>query len=326
MLAPLFFNLIYGSFCNTCIFTTMSQLTDTLVMVAPTDFAFNEQTAANNEFQNRPALPLADLRAQVRAEFNEAVRRLRGAGVQVLVLEKPEGLPAMPDAIFPNNWFGMLATGRAFVYKMASQNRRAETQQWPALQALLTANGHQTAEVIYLDAAADAVLEGTGSLILDRVERIAYAALSERTDPAALAGWAAKAGYRQVISFNTQSSKGLPIYHTNVLMSIGQGVAVVCLEAIPDLADREYLCKHLEARHEVIDLTLAQTESHFCANILQVKGAGGPITVLSQRAHDGYTPAQRARLEAYGPLLALPIPTIEDVGGGSARCMLAEVF
>jgi hypothetical protein len=304
----------------------MSQITHTLVMVAPTDFAFNEETAANNEFQNRPDAPLDALRITVRAEFDEAVRRLRAVGVQVLVLEKPDGLPTMPDAVFPNNWFATEPDGTAYIFKMASQNRQAETRQWPALHALLSANGHAPTALVRLDDAAAPVLEGTGSLILDRVEKIAYASLSERTTEEALAAWAAQAGYREVVAFNTRSSTGLPIYHTNVMMSICQGFAVVCLDCIPDAAERERVLTKLAARHEVIELTLEQTETAFCANILQVQGTDGPVTVMSQSAFEGFSPAQRARIEAYGLMLPVPIPTIERVGGGSARCMMAEVF
>ena len=303
-----------------------AQLTDTLLMVIPADFAFNEETAANNEFQNRPDGLLHDLRQAVRAEFAGAVRVLRQAGVSVLVLPKQEGLPDMPDAVFPNNWFATEPDGTAFIFRMASANRQAETQQWPALELLLASEGRPAASLVRLDDPAAAVLEGTGSLILDRVERVAYAALSERTEPAALEAWAQAAGYREVASFSTKSRNGKPFYHTNVMLAIAEGFAAVCLECIPNPAERENVRARLAARHEVIELTAQQTEESFCANILQVKGSNGPVTVMSQTAYDGFTPAQRAMMERYGRLLPVSIPTIEKVGGGSARCMMAEVF
>jgi hypothetical protein len=170
------------------------------------------------------------------------------------------------------------------------------------------------------------VLEGTGSLILDRVEKIAYASLSERTERIALANWAVKAGYREVVMFDTRSRGGLPFYHTNVVMSITQDFAVICLDCIPDAAQRAHVKEKLATRHEVIELTLEQTEESFCANILQVQGTDGPVTVMSQTAYNGFTPSQLARMEAYSRLLPVAIPTIELVGGGSARCMMAEVF
>ena len=302
------------------------QLTDTILMVPPTDFAFNEETAANNEFQNRIEAPAEALRRTVRAEFDAAVGLLRGAGVNVLVLEKPAGLPELPDAVFPNNWFATEADGSAYIFKMASRNRQAETLQWPALEGLLAQAGRQPLQLIRMDDAAAPVLEGTGSLILDRVGRVAYAALSERTDAASLAQWAQAAGYAEVVSFGTRSRNGKPFYHTNVMLAIAEGFAAVCLECIADPAERAHVRAKLAERHEVIELTARQTEESFCANILQVRGAAGPVTVMSQTAYEGFTPAQRAAMEAYGPLLPLPIPTIERVGGGSARCMMAEVF
>lgn len=304
----------------------MSQLTHTLLMVAPVDFAFNEETAANNEFQNRPEAPLDALRATVRAEFTEAVRLLRQAGVSVLVVEKPADLPAMPDAVFPNNWFATEPDGSVFLFRMASANRRVETLQWPTVEHLLAAEGLPPSRLVRLDGDQDPVLEGTGSLILDRVERVAYAAISERTEAAALGRWAQEAGYREVVSFRTASRTGKPFYHTNVMLSIAEGFAVVCLGCIPDAAEREQVRSKLAARHEVIDLTADQTEESFCANILQVRGSDGPVTVMSQTAYEGFRPDQIAVMERYGRILPLPIPTIEKVGGGSARCMLAEVF
>lgn len=302
------------------------QLTDTILMVPPTDFAFNEETAANNEFQNRIEAPTDALRRTVRAEFDQAVALLRGAGVSVLVLEKPAGLPELPDAVFPNNWFATEADGSAYIFKMASRNRQAETLQWPALEALLADQGRTPLQVVRLDDAAAPVLEGTGSLILDRVGRVAYAALSERTEAAALQTWAAQAGYNEVVTFQTRSRNGKPFYHTNVMLAIAEGFAAVCLECIPDEADRAHVRAKLANRHTVIELTAQQTEEAFCANILQVRGSQGPVTVMSQTAYEGFTPAQRTAMEAFGPLLPLPIPTIEKVGGGSARCMMAEVF
>jgi hypothetical protein len=304
----------------------MAQLTDTLVMVAPTDFAFNVQTAPNNEFQHQPSEAPEALRHAVRQEFDAAVALLQEAGVTVLVLEKPPGLPQLPDAVFPNNWFATLADGTVFICKMASANRQAEALQWPALQALLTKHGRQPKSLIYLDGPDAPVLEGTGSLILDRTAKVAYAALSERTTAEALSAWQKHSGYPTAISFKSRSRAGKPFYHTNVLMAIAEKFAVICLEALPDAKERTRVSKALSANHEVIELSLAQTEENFCANILQVSGGQGPLTVMSQTAYSGFTPAQIARIEHYGPILALNIPTIERVGGGSARCMLAEVF
>ena len=301
-----------------------TQITDTLVMVAPTHFGFNEETAADNEFQHRPKDGAA-IRQKAQAEFDAAVAKLRDNGVRVVVLPVTPGLPPLPDAIFPNNWFGT-EDGVAYIFPMASANRAAEVAQWPTLQAELAKAGLQVKNVARLDGPGQPIVEGTGSLVLDRVGRVAYAALSVRTELAAVEAFARQARYDKVVAFHTQSRAGKPFYHTNVVMAIGDGFAVVCLEAVPDLQERAHLEQSLAERHQVIPITLAQAEQSFCANILQVKGAAGPITVMSQSAYDGFTDAERKTLEQFGPLLPIAIPTIEHVGGGSARCMMAEVF
>ncbi|WBA42427.1 citrulline utilization hydrolase CtlX [Hymenobacter canadensis] len=294
-------------------------------MVRPAAFGFNAETAFSNSFQQ----PIAEqtpgaLQARALAEFDGAVAQLRAHGVRVLVFEDaPE--PVRPDAVFPNNWLTLHADGRVLLYPMCAPNRRLERR--PDIVAAL-AQDFLVTEVV--DFAAweqqQVFLEGTGSLIFDHEHRVAYAGLSPRTDAALLAEVCAQLGYRPV-SFRAQDAQGQEIYHTNVLLSIGPGFAVVCLESIRDAAERAAVVVSLqETDHEIVDISLAQVAC-FAGNMLILQPAAGPaLLALSQTAHEALTPAQRQTLSAYATLLPLPIPTIETIGGGSVRCMLAEVF
>jgi len=307
----------------------MQQTTSTLLMVAPDDFGFNEQTAADNEFQHRPTGDIEDLRKQVMAEFETSVDILHHHGVEVLVLRDAPRAAPLPDAVFPNNWISTEDDGRVALFPMATPNRRAETAQWPYVAAMLEGAGLRAGQVIDLadGAQQDRYLEGTGSLILDRVNRVAYAAISVRTDADLVKDFARQMGYDKVVTFRSQSRAGDPFYHTNVVMSVGTTFAVACLEAIPDKNERLVLMETLVAYHELIPLNARQTEESFCANLLEVSAQDGtPLIVLSQTALDGMSPDQKRRLEAHAELVPLPIRTIEHIGGGSARCMMAEIF
>lgn len=301
------------------------QLTDTIVMVPPDDFAFNEQTARDNDFQHRDR-DAAEARAAALAESAAMVTALRAAGVTVLLLAKTPETPALPDAVFPNNWFSTWPDGRLQLYPMRTANRQAELRP-AALTGLLQAAGRQVSATALLAAAPGQALEGTGALVFDHLGGRVFAARSERCDSELVCVHAAERGYQQVV-FDTRASTGRPFYHTNVMLSIGEGFAVVCLEALPDPAERQGLADALrEQGRELIELSLAQTEQGFCANLLQLRNrAGERLLVLSQTAHDGLSDPQRARLSRHGRLLPVVIPTIERIGGGSARCMIAEVF
>ena len=309
-----------------------TQLASAILMVRPSDFAYNEQTAADNEFQHRPdELQGAEVRNRAIAEFDASVAKLQTAGIEVLVLDKAVSslkLGNMPDAVFPNNWLATEEGGTVVVFPMATPNRRAELEQLPTALALLQAHRFGIEETIHLAPANEDTyfLEGTGSLVLDRENRIAYAARSVRTHGLQLEAFIRQLGYKEAILFDTSSSKGLEFYHTNVMMSIGLEYAVVCAESIV-AEDRERVLDSLEANREVLYITLEQAEMFFCANILQITNqAGEPITVMSQSAYDGFLPEQIVWLQRFGQIVTLPIPTIEHVGGGSARCMMAEIF
>ncbi|RTQ48865.1 amidinotransferase [Hymenobacter gummosus] len=297
----------------------------TVLLVRPARFGYNAETAPSNHFQQPLAgLDAASVQQRAFAEFDGVVARLRGRGVRVLVFDDTAE-PAKPDAVFPNNWLTLHADGRAVLYPMCAPNRRAERR--PDILAAL-AREFSLREISDLSGheAEDRFLEGTGSIIFDHTHHVAYAALSPRTDAALFAEVAAQLGYRPV-AFRAHDTQGQAIYHTNVMMCLGPGFAVVCLASITDRAGRAAVATSLQATgHELIDISPEQV-TRFAGNMLALQPATGPVVLaLSQSAYDALTPAQRRTLGQYCELLPLPIPTIETIGGGSARCMLAEVF
>jgi len=302
------------------------QISNTILMVRPVDFSFNEETAKDNEFQHNPAE--GNVNEKANAEFENAVAILTEKGVNVLIVEKDPSFLPMPDAVFPNNWFATDETGLVHVFPMKTENRRAETKQLQQALSLLETSGFSTKKVLEWEDKfkSNSVLEGTGSLILDRANLIVYAAISERTQKKAVEIFAEKMGYEAVL-FQTMSSKGFPYYHTNVVMSIGEKMAVACLDCIPNDMEKMMVKFSLEKTHELITITTQQLESGFCGNLLQVlNGKGKPITVLSNTAFDSLTDDQKEKMKSFGELVPIDIPTIEYVGGGSIRCMMAEIF
>ena len=295
---------------------------NTVLLVRPASFGFNAETAVSNHYQQ--PLAGAGLTAQVLAEFDAAVATLRGRGVRVWVFDDaPE--PAKPDAVFPNNWFTTHADGRLLLYPMCAPNRRTERR--PELLAAL-ARDFAVREVVDLSGTEqeNRFLEGTGSIVFDHVHRVAYAGLSPRTDAELFEQVAQRLGYRPV-AFRAVDARGQEIYHTNVMMCVGPGFAVVCLDSIADAAERAAVVDSLTVtNHEVVAISQAQV-SRFAGNMLALASAGEQVLlVMSQQAHDVLTPTQRQTLARHAELVPLAIPTIETIGGGSARCMLAEIF
>jgi len=301
------------------------QSATTVFLVRPARFSFNSETALSNHFQQAIADLTEDaVQAQAFAEFDGMVHKLRGKGMHVLVFDDtPE--PPKPDAIFPNNWLTLHPDGRALLYPMCAPNRRPERR--PDIVEALRRD-FQITEVLDLSAHEQQgrFLEGTGSIIFDHLHRIAYACLSPRTDAALLAEVAAQLHYRPV-AFRADDAQGQAIYHTNVMLCVGARFAVLCLESIRNAQERATVVESLTATgHEIVDISLVQV-ARFAGNMLTLQPAAGPeLLALSQSAYDALTSAQRQTLSAYAELLPLPIPTIETIGGGSARCMLAEVF
>jgi hypothetical protein len=293
-------------------------------MVRPACFGSNSETAASNEFQNSGE-PERGLHARALREFEALVQALRVGGVQVLILDDTAS-PAKPDAIFPNNWFSTHADGTLVLYPMLAPNRRLERRD-AALTATLHEAGFRIDRSIDLSyrEAEGKCLEGTGSLVLDRPQRIAYACLSPRTDMDVLAEFSQRLDY-ELVTFDAQGPRGLPVYHTNVMLALGPGFAVVCAEAIPSAAQRRAVLASLEqGRREVIKISSAQM-AEFAGNLLAIEAQHGPMSALSARAWSSLDTSQRAAIARHGRVVTAAIPVIENVGGGSLRCMLAEIF
>ena len=301
------------------------QLASTVMMIRPVRFESNPLTAVSNRFQGRNDASAAEQQAQALEEFEGLVAALREAGIDVITIDDtPE--PHTPDAIFPNNWISMHADGRIVLYPMEAENRRTE-RRMDIVEQLDTGAGRVVTEVIDLSGheASGHFLEGTGSMVLDRSNRIAYACISSRTHLDPLGDFAQRMGY-EVVAFEAVDKDGVPIYHTNVLMNVGEALAVVCDEAIPRDDQREAVLTRLrETGHEVVSLSYAQLDA-FAGNMLELRNNRGErVLAMSRRALDSLDKDQRAALEANGRIVSAPIDNIESSAGGSVRCMLAEV-
>jgi len=299
------------------------------MMVRPVDFTFNEQTADDNEFQHQLPGTKSEITEKALAEFDNAGAVLSSKGIKVLVLNSEEGSPKTPDAVFPNNWISMHEGGSIILYPMLAPNRRLETERYSQVQRLLLQNGIMIMGTQdYRWKAMDGhYLEGTGSMIFDHPNKIIYASLSVRTNVETLAEIKNALDYDRVIVFKSASSSGKEFYHTNVILSIGENHVIICAEAIPDPEERQWVLDSLAKHREVITISLEQTEKHFCGNSLQLKNSAGErFIIMSENAANALTIEQKEQLKPHGELIGLPIPTIEYIGGGSARCMIAEVF
>ena len=307
----------------------VSRTTDTILMVRPYDFGFNEETGRDNEFQQRLANSEEEINTKANAEFQAMVDTLLAEGVTVLILEKPDKLyPKTPDAIFPNNWFSTEHDGTLITYPMAAMNRRSERRP-EDVEKLLKANGYKIRNVLNVGELDESrrFLEGTGAMIIDHRAEKVYAARSQRCHEDQFDNFIQLRFYEQGLMFTAKSSTGNPIYHTNVMMSLGDKYSVICLDCIEDKKEQEWVKASLEEDFEVIEISMDQMENHFCGNILQVNSAGGrPLIVMSEKAYAGFTSQQIQRLEVHGHILPIDLTTIETIGGGSARCMMAEIF
>lgn len=297
-----------------------------VVMVPPKEFRFNEETAQDNEFQHQVSLTQEEVSRNTMAEFSAMVETLRKEGVQVIEFDYPQSDIATPDAVFPNNWFSTTLEGTLYTFPMACDNRQHEVRP-DALVAALAKAGR---EVHQQDSLTDylgeeAYLESTGVMVFDHFNKTVYAALSQRCDRLVLEDYAKRIGYDRVISFQTRLPSGAPIYHTNVMMAVGEQFCVICDEVIPEF-ERRFVLKSLAKDKQVISISLEQM-NQFCGNILQLETVrGDKVIAMSQSAYDAFSPAQRNQLATHGKLLPFDVSTIESIGGGSVRCMLGEVF
>lgn len=301
-------------------------LANTVLMVPPIGFCFNRQTASDNHFQNDVEETSSALKAMVMAEYTDMTNNLRNAGIDVLEFSVEDTHLDCPDAVFPNNWIMTTTSAQIHCFPMYTQNRQAEVKPQQAV-ALFEQAGFQVDQVVdFRQSANQQVLEGTGAMILDHNNKRVFAAISQRCDAQLLANYAEYIGF-ELISFNSQDSCGNPIYHTNVLLSIGADIAVICADVIPDVQQRQAVVDALKQTHQLIEITEQQMTQNFCANVLQLSNQQGEsFWVMSESAYKGFTEAQRTILSSSSEIINNAIPTIEKVGGGSCRCMLAEVF
>lgn len=300
------------------------QSASTVLIVRPAAFGFNAEAARSNVFSHASSDPEFAKRAL--AEFEGLARKLSDAGVRVLLLDDTAH-PPKPDAIFPNNWISTHGDGALVLYPMATAPRRLERQRLDDVRDLLEGRGFAVERVIDLsDNERDGrFLEGTGSLVLDRPRRRAYANRSPRTDSDVIAQFDRALGYSTMV-FEARDPGGRPIYHTNVLLSLGTRFAALCIEAVAP-EDRDRLIEEIEASgREIVELTFAQLRRFGC-NLLELRNqAGETLIALSAKARANLRPDQISRLEQLGgELVDSDIPTIEAVGGGSVRCMIAEI-
>lgn len=308
----------------------IQQCTDTVFLVRPAAFGYNAETAATNRMQHAGALPGAEAQARALAEFDAMVAALRSEGVQVCVASDTRA-PVKPDAIFPNNWVSWHADGTVVLYPMQAVSRRAERRR-EIVDQVASDTGFRIARTIDLTAheREGRFLEGTGSLVLDRVERVAYACRSPRTNEHVLREWCEAMGYAAEV-FDASDRDGTPLYHTNVLMGIGRRFAAIGADCVAPADRARALARLAASGRDVIELTRAEIEA-FAGNLLELEtwdealGDSG-VVVLSATARAQLAPERYARLAACADsVLAVPVPTIEQLGGGSVRCMIAEVF
>lgn len=302
-----------------------SQATSRILMIRPVNFGFNPETAESNAFQNSQLAAQTKDTAQesARREFDEMARQLQAMGVDVMVYDDTVD-PYTPDSIFPNNWVSFHASGTVVLYPMQAENRRLERRQ-DIIDSL--GEKYHVAKLVDLThfEQEGKFLEGTGSMVLDRMNHVAFASLSPRTHPDVLAEFSRQTNYR-IVSFSSADAGGQAIYHTNVLMCIADTFAIVCLSAITDPDERLMVRQELEKLNKrVIDISLEQMAS-FAGNMLMVTtNKGQKLLVMSTRAYKSLTPKQIDLLDDYTTLVHFDLSVIENNGGGSARCMMAEV-
>ena len=302
-----------------------SQLASTVLMIRPARFESNPMTAASNLFQGRSNAMPEEQQRSASIEFQGLVDALRAAGINVIVIDDTTE-PHTPDSVFPNNWVSFHSDGRVVLYPMQAPNRRTERRAG-IIDRLSAEFGFRITEVLDLSEHENSghYLEGTGSMVLDRSNRIAYACLSSRTQLDPLGDFAQRMDY-DVVSFDAADQNGVAVYHTNVLMNVGESIAVICDEAITREDQREAVLTRLrETGHDVVSLKFEQLNA-FAGNMLELRNRDGErVVAMSTQAWESLNPEQRRTLQDNGRIVHTPIDNIESSAGGSVRCMLAEV-
>ena len=307
----------------------MQQITNSILMIRPVSFRMNEQTAVNNYYQKvLDSLSLESVNQKAQEEFDAYVLKLLAHGIDVTVISDTDDFDT-PDSIFPNNWISFHETGTVALYPMFAENRRLERRD--TILDSLEEKGFVINNVMDYTSAEDegVFLEATGSLLLDRINRKAYCALSPRADEELFIEFCEDFEYTPVIftANQTVNEERKAIYHTNVMMCLAETFAVICLSSLDDKKERKNVIKHLKEDHkEIIDITEKQVNS-FAGNMLQVKGKNEqPYLIMSQAAYDSLTKKQIQQIEKHCSIISSSLDTIEACGGGSARCMMAEIF
>lgn len=301
-------------------------ISNKILMIEPVAFGFNPETATNNYFQKESTRE--DAQTQALAEFQNMVELLRSKSIEVIVIQDTLE-PHTPDSIFPNNWISFHEDGTFVTYPMFAVNRRTERRE-DIIEYLYNRGFHASKRIDYSNFENNQIfLEGTGSVVLDRKHRRAYACLSPRTNRELFLRFCEDLGYKPIYFDALHQIGGdmRPIYHTNVMMAIGSTYAVICLESIVNQEQREMVGRELQTTgHDVIEITSEQM-NRFAGNMLEIKALDGALYLcLSQSAYNALSEAQRTQLARHAQLLIIPIPTIEALGGGSVRCMMAELF
>ena len=292
-----------------------------LLMVRPSRFGFNAETAVNNAFQ--VAGDQSNVQEKALQEFDQFVQALRDKHIDVVVIQDTEE-PHTPDSIFPNNWISFHKNSTIVLYPMFAENRRLERKE-SVMETIRSRFNIDSTIDLTKNEAQDIFLEGTGSIILDRKQKIAYANISPRTDENLFKEFCEEMGYEPVI-FEAKDETGKDIYHTNVMMCVGDQYAVICLDCIPE-GQRDTVREALENSGKTIVTISYEQMNHFAGNMLQVENtAGEKFLVMSTQAYESLSPQQISTLESFNPIIHVPLYTIEQNGGGSARCMMAEIL
>lgn len=309
-------------------FIMSNQITHSFLMIEPIAFGFNNQTAVNNYFQQKEKLDFSAVQQLALDEFNSMVAKLQANDIEIFVVKDTED-PHTPDSIFPNNWISFHGDGQVVLYPMFAENRRQERRK--DIMDYLIKQGCTIKNIddFTFWETQNLFLEGTGSMVFDRENRIAYAALSERTDKFVFLQFCKVFEYKPVYFSSNQSVGGvrLPVYHTNVMLSIASEYAVICADCIDDACERKMVIESLEKSGKELILIDENQMNNFAANVLQVENKlGKRFMVISQTAYNSLHEKQIECLRKYNELIVIPIPIIEKVAGGSVRCMMAEIY
>lgn len=304
------------------------QITNTVLMIEPVSFGYNYQTAKNNFFQQNDSVSVESIQEKAKEEFRNMVEKLRKFGINVLVVKDTEQ-PHTPDSIFPNNWISFHSDGKVVLYPMYAENRRVERRE--DILDSIEKEGFIINEIIDYSRAEeeDIFLEGTGSMVLDRTNEIAYAAISERTNEELFIEFCEDLEFSPVVFHSTQekNDKRYPVYHTNVMMSVAEDFAIICKESIQDVKERKLVIDFLQTTKKEVIIISEEQMNHFLGNTLQLENDKKErFLVMSNTAYQSLNAGQINAINKYSQILVFDIPTIEKYGGGGVRCMLAEIF